>query len=104
MTRLVVIGSVIADQMMTVPSLPERGGDVLAGPVAVQPGGAFNILAAAARLGLPTALAGRLGSGPLGSMLAGALRGLGTELLLPSPTATPAPASGSSSPTGSGPS
>lgn len=83
MTRLVVIGSVIADQMMTVPSLPERGGDVLAGPVAVQPGGAFNILAAAARLGLPTALAGRLGSGPLGSMLAGALRGLGTELLLP---------------------
>lgn len=82
MTRLVVIGSVIADQMMTVPALPERGGDVLAGPVAVQPGGAFNILAAAARLGLPTALAGRLGSGPLGSMLAAALRELGSDLLL----------------------
>ena len=56
MNRLVVIGSVIADQLMTVPRLPDRGGDVLAGPVATQAGGAFNIAAAAVRLGLPTAL------------------------------------------------
>ena len=52
MNRLVVIGSVIADQLMTVPRLPDRGGDVLAGPVATQAGGAFNIAAAAVRLGL----------------------------------------------------
>ena len=73
MNRLVVIGSVIADQLMTVPRLPDRGGDVLAGPVATQAGGAFNIAAAAVRLGLPTALCGRVGTGPLGVLLIGAL-------------------------------
>lgn len=83
MSRLVVIGSVIADQLMTVPRLPERGGDVLAGPVATQAGGAFNIAAAAVRLGLPTALCGRIGTGPLGDLLTQALADLGVEPLLP---------------------
>ncbi|HOA28386.1 MAG TPA: PfkB family carbohydrate kinase, partial [Arachnia sp.] len=83
MNRLVVIGSVIADQLMTVPRLPDRGGDVLAGPVATQAGGAFNIAAAAVRLGLPTALCGRVGTGPLGDLLAHALADLGVEALLP---------------------
>lgn len=83
MSRLVVIGSVIADQLMTVPRLPDRGGDVLAGPVATQAGGAFNIAAAAVRLGLPTALCGRVGTGPLGDLLAHALADLGVEPLLP---------------------
>lgn len=83
MTRLVVIGSVIADQLMTVPRLPARGGDVLAGPVATQAGGAFNIAAAAVRLGLPTALCGRIGTGPLGDLLIRALGDLGVDALLP---------------------
>ncbi|MFT3888126.1 MAG: PfkB family carbohydrate kinase [Arachnia sp.] len=83
MSRLVVIGSVIADQLMTVPRLPDRGGDILAGPVATQAGGAFNIAAAATRLGLETALCGRIGTGPLGDLLARALADLGVEQLLP---------------------
>lgn len=83
MTRLVVIGSVIVDQLMRVPRLPDRGGDVLADPVTAQPGGAFNILAAASRLGLDTALAGRIGTGPSGSLLSQALHALGTQQLLP---------------------
>ena len=86
MNRLIVIGSVIADQLMTVPRLPERGGDVLAGPVATQAGGAFNIAAAAVRLGLPTALCGRVGTGPLGDLLVRALADLGVEALLPRDT------------------
>lgn len=86
MSRLVVIGSLIGDQMMTVPHLPERGGDVLAGPVEAQPGGAFNIVAAAARLGMPTVVAGRIGRGPVGDMLASALAALGVDVLLPSAT------------------
>lgn len=83
MTRLVVVGSVIGDQMMTVPNLPERGGDVLAGPVVAQPGGAFNIVAAAVRLGLETAVLGRIGTGPIGSMLVDGLDRLGATVLLP---------------------
>lgn len=78
-----VLGSVIGDQMMTVPHLPERGGDVLAGPVVAQAGGAFNIAAAAVRLGLDTAVVGRIGTGPIASMLVTALDGLGAQALLP---------------------
>ncbi|NHB85290.1 hypothetical protein G7085_13385 [Tessaracoccus sp. HDW20] len=95
MSRLVVIGSLIGDQMMRVPNLPERGGDVLAGPITAQPGGAFNIVAAAARLGMPTVVAGRVGTGPVGTMLMEALDDLGVDVLLPAPsTAIPAVASG----------
>lgn len=105
MTRLVVVGSVIGDQMMTVPNLPERGGDVLAGPVVAQPGGAFNIVAAAVRLGLETAVLGRIGTGPIGSMLVDGLDRLGATVLLPArATATREPASDSSSRTVSAPS
>lgn len=83
MRRLVLVGSVIADLMMTVPALPERGGDVLAGPARVQAGGGYNVLAAASRLGLACALAGRVGGGGLGDLVAAALRAEGVELLLP---------------------
>jgi sugar/nucleoside kinase (ribokinase family) len=72
--RLVVIGSVIVDVLMSVPRLPDRGGDVLASRAAAQAGGGFNVLAAARRLGLPTALAGRVGD---------ALAAEGIERLMP---------------------
>lgn len=81
--RLVLVGSVVVDLIMTVPALPERGGDVLAGAAVAQAGGGFNVLAAAARLGLPAALLGRVGGGPLGDVVAGALAGEGVDLLLP---------------------
>lgn len=81
--RLLVIGSVICDQVVQLPRLPERGGDVLAGALVAQPGGAFNIVAAACRLGLRTAVATRVGSGLIGDQLARAVLDVGAELLLP---------------------
>jgi sugar/nucleoside kinase (ribokinase family) len=81
--RLVLVGSVIADLLMSVPELPERGGDVLASATSTQVGGGFNVLAAAVRLGLPAALAGHVGDGPFGRMVAAALAGEGITPLLP---------------------
>lgn len=81
--RLVLVGSVLADILMSVPRLPERGGDVLASGAATQVGGGFNVLAAARRLGLPAALAGRVGDGPFGRLVAAALAAEGIEPLIP---------------------
>jgi sugar/nucleoside kinase (ribokinase family) len=81
--RLVLVGSVIADVVASVPHLPERGGDVLATRAALQAGGGFNVLAAAVRFGLPAALAGHVGSGPFGEVVARALADEGIEPLLP---------------------
>jgi sugar/nucleoside kinase (ribokinase family) len=81
--RLVLVGSVVVDLLMTVPRLPERGGDVLASGAAAQAGGGFNVLAAARRLGMPAALAGRVGDGPFGKLVAAALAAEGVELLMP---------------------
>lgn len=81
--RLVLVGSVIVDVLMSVPRLPDRGGDVLASAAATQVGGGFNVLAAARRLALPAALAGRVGDGPFGGLVTAALATEGIELLLP---------------------
>ncbi|WP_205862104.1 PfkB family carbohydrate kinase [Planosporangium thailandense] len=81
--RLVLVGSVIVDVLMSVPALPDRGGDVLASGAGVQVGGGFNVLAAARRLGLPSALAGRVGDGPFGALVTAALATEGIERLLP---------------------
>ncbi|GAA1809071.1 PfkB family carbohydrate kinase [Planosporangium flavigriseum] len=81
--RLVLVGSVLVDILMPVPALPERGGDVLASDAAIQAGGGFNVLAAARRLGLPAALAGRVGDGPFGRLVTAALAAEGIERLMP---------------------
>jgi sugar/nucleoside kinase (ribokinase family) len=81
--RVVLVGSVIVDVLMSVPRLPERGGDVLASAAATQVGGGFNVLLAARRLGLPGALAGRVGDGPFGRLVAAALAAEGIEPLMP---------------------
>jgi ribokinase len=73
--RLVSLGSVIVDLVLEVPKLPERGGDVLAAQRGLAAGGAFNVLSAAARLGLPGLYAGPHGTGPFGDIVRGALEG-----------------------------
>jgi sugar/nucleoside kinase (ribokinase family) len=83
--RLILVGSVIADVMMRVPRLPVRGGDVLASAAVLQAGGGFNVLAAARRLGMPCSLAGRVGTGPFGSVIAGALAREDVPILIPRP-------------------
>jgi sugar/nucleoside kinase (ribokinase family) len=81
--RLVSLGNVIIDIVAKVPSLPERGGDVLASGVALEVGGGFNLLAAAARQGLSVAYAGALGHGVFGDLARRALQAAGVALLLP---------------------
>jgi sugar/nucleoside kinase (ribokinase family) len=71
--RLLFAGEAIVDLLMWLPALPERGGDVLAESSAVQVGGGFNVMAAAARQGLPVVYAGGHGTGPWGDRVRAAL-------------------------------
>ena len=61
--RLVFAGEAIVDVVMRVPALPPRGGDLLATSAEVAVGGGFNVMAAAARQGLPVLYAGGHGAG-----------------------------------------
>ncbi len=81
--RLVSLGSVIVDLVLELPGLPERGGDVLASQRGTAVGGAFNVLSAAARLGLRGVYAGPHGSGPFGDLVRADLVREGIEMALP---------------------
>lgn len=81
--RLVLVGSVLVDMLLYVERVPERGGDTLARRALLATGGGYNVLAGAARLGLPTAYAGRVGDGPMGERVAAELAAAGVPLLLP---------------------
>lgn len=75
--RVVSLGSILVDMVLVIPHLPERGGDVLASSRGITVGGAFNVLSAAARLGLPGVYAGPHGTGPFGDQVRAALAGEG---------------------------
>src|SRR6516164_6446963 len=81
--RLVFAGEALVDLLMWVPSLPERGGDMLAESSSIQVGGGFNIMAAAARQGLPVVYAGGHGTGPWGDKVRAALAAEGITVLRP---------------------
>jgi sugar/nucleoside kinase (ribokinase family) len=81
--RLLHLGNVVVDIVLDLPALPDRGGDVLASHTGLAPGGGFNVMAAAARQGLPVAHAGPLGSGPLAELARRGLATEGIEVLLP---------------------
>ena len=81
--RLVFAGEAIVDVMMRVPRLPERGGDLLAASSAVTVGGGFNVMAAAARQGLPVLYAGGHGTGPWGDLVRRALADEGIAVFRP---------------------
>jgi len=83
LVRLVFAGEAIVDLVMWVPALPGRGGDMLAESSSVQVGGGFNIMAAAARQGLPVVYAGGHGTGPWGDKVRAALAGEGITVLRP---------------------
>ena len=80
-SRLVFAGEAIVDLLMRVPGLPERGGDMLAESASAEVGGGFNIMAAAARQGLPVVYAGGHGTGPWGDRVRAALAAEGIRLL-----------------------
>jgi sugar/nucleoside kinase (ribokinase family) len=81
--RLLHTGNAVIDIVLEVPSLPERGGDVLATRSWTTPGGGFNVMAAAARQGAPVVYAGAHGTGPFGDRARAALRAEGIKILLP---------------------
>ncbi|MBV9384776.1 MAG: sugar kinase [Streptosporangiaceae bacterium] len=81
--RLVFAGEAIVDLVMRVPALPERGGDMLATSSGLAAGGGFNIMAAAARQGLPVVYAGGHGTGPMGDLVRSALAAEGIAVLRP---------------------
>jgi sugar/nucleoside kinase (ribokinase family) len=81
--RLVFAGEAIVDVVMRVPALPPRGGDALATSSEVTAGGGFNVMAAAARLGLPVLYAGGHGTGPWGDVVRAALAAEGIGLFRP---------------------
>jgi sugar/nucleoside kinase (ribokinase family) len=81
--RLLHLGNVVVDIVLTVPAFPERGGDVLASGVQATAGGGFNVLAAAARQGLPAAYAGAHGTGPFGALARAALAEEGIHVIQP---------------------
>jgi sugar/nucleoside kinase (ribokinase family) len=79
--RPVFAGEAIVDVVMRVPGLPPRGGDLLATSAEVTVGGGFNVMAAAARQGLPVLYAGGHGTGPWGDLVRAALAAEGIGLL-----------------------
>jgi sugar/nucleoside kinase (ribokinase family) len=79
--RLIHLGNVVIDLVLTVSDLPSRGGDVIASSTATSAGGGFNVMAAASRLGLPTRYAGAHGTGPFGTQARAALTEAGVEWL-----------------------
>jgi sugar/nucleoside kinase (ribokinase family) len=82
-SRLLHLGNVVVDLVLNVPGLPKRGGDMLASHSQLVAGGGFNVLSAAARLGLPAAYAGAHGTGPFAHLARAALAAEGIEVLLP---------------------
>lgn len=81
--RLLHLGNVVVDVVLSVPALPERGGDVVSSRAAAAAGGGFNVMAAAARQGLRVAHAGAHGTGPFGTVARTALAQEGIELIQP---------------------
>jgi sugar/nucleoside kinase (ribokinase family) len=81
--RLLYLGNVVMDFVLDVPALPGRGGDVLARRSQLTPGGGFNVMAAAARQGLPVAYAGAHGTGPFADLARAGLAAEGIGVLQP---------------------
>jgi sugar/nucleoside kinase (ribokinase family) len=81
--QLLFAGEAFVDLLMWVPSLPDRGGDLLATSSGVAVGGGFNVMAAAARQGLPVRYAGGHGTGPWGDLVRSALAREKIEILRP---------------------
>lgn len=82
-TRLLHLGNVVVDVVLEVPALPEPGGDVLATGSQAAAGGGFNVMAAAARLGLAVAYGGAIGSGPFAALARAACEAEGIVVLQP---------------------
>ncbi|MGV8920691.1 MAG: PfkB family carbohydrate kinase [Pseudomonas sp.] len=84
--RLLHTGQVVVDLVMALDNLPHSGGDVLASSAQFETGGGFNVMAAAARNGMPVVYLGRHGKGQFGDLARYAMAVEGIELSAPAST------------------
>lgn len=71
--RVLHTGQAIADVVLQIPALPERGGDVYASASMITAGGGTNVMAAAARDGADVVYLGAIGTGPFARVVLSAL-------------------------------
>ena len=83
MPRVIHTAQALVDAVMEVPSLPARGGNVMASSYHRYAGGAVTILLAAARSGAHCVHAGAVGTGPNGDLVRAALAAEGVEVSSP---------------------
>ncbi|AZL57900.1 ribokinase [Tabrizicola piscis] len=83
MTRMVQLSGVIMDHVYRVHSVPAPGGEAVVRSAYLAPGGGFNAMVAARRMGMDVAYGGSLGSGAFADRIATALTGEGITLLRP---------------------
>ena len=83
MPRVIHTAQALVDAVMEVPSLPARGGNVMATSYRRYAGGAVTILLAAARSGAHCVHAGAVGTGPNGDLVREALAADGVQLASP---------------------
>ncbi|MFD7181235.1 PfkB family carbohydrate kinase [Streptomyces sp. NPDC059904] len=85
-SRVVLAGNVIADLVIDVPALPERGSDMIGTRTELYAGGGFNTLTAARRLGAEAVYAGLHGTGPYGELVRASLAAEGIKTVHPART------------------
>lgn len=81
MLPIISIGDLVADLVVSIPTLPaEAGRHQIAGDIRLEPGGGANFLIAGARLGYPMAAIGALGDDEWGHRVAALVAAEGVDL------------------------
>jgi sugar/nucleoside kinase (ribokinase family) len=83
MTRLIQMSGVIMDHIYWVEAVPAPGAEAVVRRSQLTPGGGFNAMVAARRMGMEVAYGGSLGQGPFAEMIAAALDREGISRLRP---------------------
>lgn len=81
--RVIHTGQAVVDLVLSIPAVPEPGGDVFASSHRFLAGGGFNVMAAAARDGAEVVATSGHGTGPFGDIVRSAMGAEGIEVLAP---------------------
>lgn len=84
MTRLIQVSGVIMDHIYWIDAVPAPGDEAVVRRSTLTPGGGFNAMVAARRMGMEVGYGGSLGEGPFADMITAALAGEGIARLRPS--------------------
>jgi sugar/nucleoside kinase (ribokinase family) len=83
MTRLIQMSGVIMDHIYWIDAVPAPGAEAVVRRSTLTPGGGFNAMVAARRMGMAVDYGGSLGEGPFAEMIAAALAREGIARLRP---------------------